>query len=114
MPNKEALGKFVGPRILHIATDGFFLEDLPKPQPVSFEDEALQPSAGLPAATENPMLRSGLALTGANGPDGCRSEGILTAMEATSLDLRGTQLVVMRREKYGASTDVESHFGSTD
>ncbi len=49
---------------------------------------------------ENPLLRSGLALTGAN--EGVKAnfsskedDGIFTAMEALGLDLNGTELVVL-------------------
>jgi len=68
-----------GPRILHVATHGFFLP------------------AGDPSRSGNPLLRSGLALAGANGaPGGGDGEdGVLTALEASALDLSGTQLVVL-------------------
>jgi CHAT domain-containing protein len=65
------------PSILHIATHGFF--------------EATEDSP-------NPLLQSGLILAGAaleerqSGPE---QDGILTALEVTGLDLRGTQLVVL-------------------
>ncbi|MEO8187933.1 MAG: CHAT domain-containing protein, partial [Burkholderiaceae bacterium] len=45
---------------------------------------------------ENPLLRAGLLFTGANrrvGGDG--EDGVLTALEASSLELDGTQLVVL-------------------
>jgi CHAT domain-containing protein/Tfp pilus assembly protein PilF len=72
-----------GPRILHIATHGFFLAD-----------EAL--SAVTKSAGENPLLRSGLALAGANLRRlGENDDGILTAAEVAQMDLRGTQLVVL-------------------
>jgi len=63
------------PRILHLATHGFFL-----------------PSQD---TIENPLLRSGLALAGANLYQSGDEDGILTALEASGLDLRGTQLLVM-------------------
>ncbi len=85
-----------GPSILHIASHGFF-----------FDSTALQPDAstrGLkpidaapPQATlQFPLLRSGLALAGANARQGGDGEdGLLTAIEAASLDLTGTRLVVL-------------------
>lgn len=69
-------GGEAAPRILHIATHGFFLND----------------SAVL--ESDNPMLRSGLALAGANVRSG-EHDGILTALEASGLDLRGTRLVTL-------------------
>lgn len=45
---------------------------------------------------ENVLLRSGLALAGANqGDDGQGEDGIFTALEASGLDLQGTRLVVL-------------------
>jgi CHAT domain-containing protein len=83
-------------RILHVATHGFFLSDQQVAaaalRPVSFSAETPpQPLLG-----ENPLLRSGLALAGANARrSGDSDDGILTAAEAAQLDLRGTQLVVL-------------------
>ncbi|NER85427.1 MAG: CHAT domain-containing protein, partial [Leptolyngbya sp. SIO1D8] len=64
------------PSILHIATHGFF-----------------EPSE----ATLNPLLQSGLIMAGASadGQSGPNQDGILTALEVTSMNLRGTQLVVL-------------------
>lgn len=96
--SEAALKHISAPRVLHIATHGFFLPD----QPV----EATGGARGLVLAdgeepralarSENPLLRSGLALAGANSGQGGRGEdGILTALEASALDLWGTKLVVL-------------------
>ena len=66
------------PAVLHLATHGFFL-------PGGGEDQ-------------NPLVRSGLILTGANLQDSRQNngeDGVLTALEVSGLDLRGTSLVVM-------------------
>ena len=74
------------PRILHIASHGFFLRPTsraPRPAP-AWRDRA-----------QNPLLRSGLALAGANLARGAHDDGILTALEASSLNLWGTKLVTL-------------------
>jgi CHAT domain-containing protein len=69
---KAALVGSKSPRVLHVATHGFFFDA---------------------ASQQNPLLRSGLALAGANlHKDG---DGIVTAEEVAGLDLWGTQLVVL-------------------
>ncbi|HKB10467.1 MAG TPA: CHAT domain-containing tetratricopeptide repeat protein, partial [Vicinamibacterales bacterium] len=74
--NKTALQSLTAPRMLHIASHGFFLQDVG-------------------AGVENPLLRSGLALAGANLTHDSKEEGILTALEAAALDLWGTRLVTL-------------------
>jgi CHAT domain-containing protein len=96
---EAALKQVSGPRVLHVATHGFFLPDQPRAAATG-ETRGLKLVVGdeTPATVhvENPLLRSGLALEGANDRRGANGEdGILTALEATGLDLWGTQLVVL-------------------
>jgi CHAT domain-containing protein/tetratricopeptide (TPR) repeat protein len=84
------------PHILHIATHGFFLS----PQAVQAGETrgVTTPEAVRPAATlisETPLLQSGLALAGANQLNSGAEDGVLTALEASALDLRNTALVVL-------------------
>jgi len=96
----EAAVKSVkGPEILHLATHGFFLPDIPEELPESgpvFSSDLLQPSK--PShRIEDPLLRSGLALSGFNHRDKAKSanDGVLTALEAAGLDLWGTEIVTL-------------------
>jgi CHAT domain-containing protein/tetratricopeptide (TPR) repeat protein len=94
--SESALKQLSAPSVLHVATHGFFLPD-------QSEAESGGDTRGIglgdkPRAVrgENPLLRSGLALEGANGrQSNGGNDGILTALEAAGLDLWGTQLVVL-------------------
>ena len=89
---KAALKQVNGPSILHVATHGFFLADRSAaPLPQNGQTRV----AKWATWTENPLLRSGLALAGANRGRGDEDAGVLTALEATGLDLWGTKLVVL-------------------
>jgi hypothetical protein len=79
---KARLQEAHGPRFLHIGTHGYFesLACTTKPEHTSFD---------------NPLLKSGIALAGANACSSGNSSGLLTALEASSLDLYGTKLVVL-------------------
>jgi CHAT domain-containing protein/tetratricopeptide (TPR) repeat protein len=101
---KEALEDLLrnrkSPRILHLATHGFFLPDQ---MSSDVADTRIGPEGSKPGDAwrgfENPLVRSGLALAGANkalavGPGGSR-DGLVTAQKVLGLDLRGTDLVVM-------------------
>jgi CHAT domain-containing protein/Tfp pilus assembly protein PilF len=98
--SKRALSQVRSPALLHIATHGFFLKDV-KLTPAG--ERGLQAVNDDPQRLlrelersgiriENPLLRSGLALAGANED---KDDGILTALEVTGLNLWGTKLVVL-------------------
>ena len=88
-----------GPRILHVATHGFFLDD----QAVGLAGRGAVPAYSAPdpprsaPLIENPLLRSGLVLAGANsgGETTEGDDGYLTAAELATADLVGTSLVVL-------------------
>jgi CHAT domain-containing protein/tetratricopeptide (TPR) repeat protein len=94
---KEELEQLDSPRILHIATHGFFLEDAAKEaSKTAVSSDSRKPGGIRPVLNaENPLLRSGLALAGANFANGRNEDGILTALEASNLNLWGTKLVTL-------------------
>lgn len=78
-----------GRRVIHLATHGYFLQ--PGCRPVKQDGMV---------AGENPMLRSGLLLAGANLRGAGANEfgtddGIVTALEVSAMNLHGTDLVVL-------------------
>jgi CHAT domain-containing protein/tetratricopeptide (TPR) repeat protein len=99
------------PRILHLATHGFFLADQEhdlnrQSRALGFHFEEFSGARDGPGRLsgpmmENPMLRSGLALAGANtwlragNPPEEAEDGLLTAEDVTGLDLLATELVVL-------------------
>jgi CHAT domain-containing protein/Tfp pilus assembly protein PilF len=80
---KSALVRLDSPRLLHVATHGFFLGE---------PADGASPADG---RTDNPLLRSGLALAHANLATKDNDAGILTALEASTLNLWGTKLVTL-------------------
>jgi CHAT domain-containing protein/tetratricopeptide (TPR) repeat protein len=82
------------PRILHIATHGYFFPDIPIDK-----DNTRFLGMDRKQVVQDPMLRSGLLFTGANktlkGEETKGENGLLSAAEASLLDLRETELVVL-------------------
>ncbi len=89
-------------RILHLATHGFFMQGRCESFIEGSRAQAGAASSGAPLpdhVTDDPLLLSGLAMAGANQRDRAGSsqaeDGMLTAEEMASLNLSGTQWVVL-------------------
>jgi CHAT domain-containing protein len=91
------------PRILHLATHGFFLKDQPRDLDAGLPLVGGHESKGWRSGQlpENPLLRSGLVLAGYNTwrdrqpvPEEAE-DGLLTAEDVSGLDLLATDLVVL-------------------
>lgn len=101
------------PRVLHVATHGFFF-----PDPKSAGSQ--QPTAGSEPTfklSDHPMIRSGLILAGGNHAWKTSmplrpgmEDGILTAYEISQLNLSNTELVVLSACETGLG-DIESNEG---
>ena len=99
---KSKVRQCKSPYILHIATHGYFLANLPARLPTGLSDfigfNRLDRLSA--AAIQNPSARSGLAFAGANTTlqsetlPADTDDGLLTTQDATSLNLLATQLVV--------------------
>ncbi|WP_375480518.1 CHAT domain-containing protein [uncultured Nostoc sp.] len=76
-----AVKQINSPKILHIATHGFFENTLQTAEQTTLND--------------NPLLLSGLVFAGLKPRQSGGEDGILTALETTALNLTGTKLVVL-------------------
>lgn len=83
-----------GPKLLHLATHGFYLTD-PAPSQLGLWDE--RSLFRLPEVVSWSDIRSAIALSGYNHRDRGDSvdDGVLTAREVRDLDLGGTEIVVL-------------------
>jgi len=86
---EDTVKQVKAPRVLHVATHGFFLAN-----------QQAGRGSDAPGLIEDPMLRSGLYFAGADRtlagkPPTELEDGVLTAYEATGLNLQGTELVVL-------------------
>lgn len=96
------------PRVLHIATHGFFLPEMDVSADMIFGIRADR-------SWSNPLLRSGLMMTSAtrNIISNQLDDGILTAYEASSMNLLNTELVVLSacETGLGESRDEQGVYG---
>ena len=99
---EEVLKSFTSPpRLLHLATHGYFC------------GEPAEASGQEVAGSGNPLLRTGLALAGANrviegaAIENGSEDGILTGYEVSGLNLVGTELVTLSACETGIGDIVE-------
>jgi CHAT domain-containing protein len=109
---EEILFNLRNPKILHLATHGYFLKDEEvKQQPQLMGFMSLEKERFVDPGIENPMLRSGIVLAGANASlkEG-RDDGVVSAEKILGLRLKGTELVVLSACETGVG-DVKSGEG---
>jgi uncharacterized protein (TIGR03067 family) len=99
---EEVLLSRPAPRLLHLATHGFFYPEPPEEQRGKFGPlgHGIEGLGGRLKHLDDPLLRSGIVLAGANlAGKTAASEGVedgwVTAAEIALLDLRRTDLVVL-------------------
>jgi len=97
----EAVKRTPAPKLLHLASHAFYLPNQKEEQPGAASSPQLLASSQGVVQTRNlkgesALLRSGIALAGANQPNADpNDDGYLTALEVAQLDWEGTDLVVI-------------------
>ncbi|MBK6352042.1 MAG: CHAT domain-containing protein [Saprospiraceae bacterium] len=109
------IGKYqASPRVLHIATHGFFFPDPKESLRSSISSLQKEPVFKI---SDHPMIRSGLIMAGGNyawkngksNKEG-REDGILTAFEISQMNLSNTELVVLSACETGLG-DIQGNEG---
>ncbi|MCC6461467.1 MAG: CHAT domain-containing protein [Saprospiraceae bacterium] len=107
---EESFKAIGSPRVLHLATHGFFFPNPGKPRG----------NLSGYTSSENPLIRSGLILAGGNQAWNTgrplrpgQEDGILTAYEVSQMDLSNTELVVLSACETGLGDiqDAEGVYG---
>src|SRR5205085_2273393 len=112
---EEVLKALPAPRILHLATHGFFLDHEPQALAAAEDGAGAGWARGRLKHMDNPLLRSGIVLAGANTIGDKEAparveDGWVTAEEIALLNLHGTELVVLSACQTGLG-DVKSGEG---
>jgi CHAT domain-containing protein len=108
---EEVLLSVKEPKILHLATHGYFLKDEEVKSQLWMGFASRERDKMVDIGIENPMLRSGIVLAGANASlkEG-KDEGMVSADKILGLRLHGTDLVVLSACETGVG-DVKSGEG---
>ncbi|MBK6984648.1 MAG: CHAT domain-containing protein [Bacteroidetes bacterium] len=107
LASEEQFKKTVSPKVLHIATHGYFLKDIYDKEDKSFlgfEEYKIK---------SNLLLQSGIMLAGASKSakdttNSIAQDGIFTAYEASLLNLSNTDLVVLSACETGLGQDMNN------
>jgi CHAT domain-containing protein len=96
---EEVFKALCRPRVVVLSTHGYFLPGVEEAFDKRDDLRGTRPPEPKVAAAENPLLRCGLILAGANQREQASKagveDGVLTGLEIVGTDLRGCELVVL-------------------